>query len=168
MAAKANEAEEKEPVDEFFDTGVTLSLDTSEGEWFDFFTSYVDQNSGEIVYHDPNPAAKALIRSAAPFIEEQVKKRKRKTEHIYNPKTRSMERVTGFEDPSVDQMMKEADDVFDYSIIDFQGFKDRKTGKMIACNRENKTALRRNQVFQRFFERCQQILNGSAEAIEKN
>lgn len=164
MAAKAEEVREPES----FDEGVSLNLDTSEGEWFEFFTSYIDQNSGEIVYHDPNPAAKALVRSAAPFIEEQIKKRKRKTEHVYNPKTRGMERVTGFEDPSVDDMMKEADEVYVYSIMDLKGFKDRKAGKVIACNRENKIALRRNEIFRRFFERCQQILNGSAEAIEKN
>ena len=168
MAAKANEVEGKESTFESFDEGVVLNLDTSEGEWFDFFTSHIDQNTGDVIYHDPNPAAKALIRSAAPFIEEQVKRRKRKTEHVYNPKTRGMERVTGFEDPTVDQMMKEADDIYDYAIIDLKGFKDRKAGKIITATRENKIALRRNEIFRRFFERCQQILNGSAEAIEKN
>lgn len=162
--AKANNVEVFESMDE----GVILNLDMSEGEWFDFFGSHVDQNTGEVVYHDPNPAAKALMRSAAPFIEEQVKKRKRKTEHVYNPKTRGMERVTGFDDPTVEQMMQEADDVFDYAIMDLKGFRDRKTGDVIKCTRGNKVALRRNEIFRRYFERCQQILNGAAEAIEKN
>jgi len=159
--AKATEVEET------FE-GISFNLDVSEGEWFDYFGSHMDQNTGEVIYHEPNPAAKALIRSAAPFVEEQVKKRKRKTEHVYNPKTRGMERVTGFEDPTVDQMMKEADDIFDYAIMEFKGFNDRKTGKPIPCNRNSKVALRKNEVFRRFFERCQQILNGSAEEIEKN
>jgi len=168
MAAKADEVEVKDPIFEPFDSGIELTLNMSEGEWFDFFGSHVDQNTGEVVYHEPNPAAKALIRSAAPFVEEQLKKRKRRTEHVFNPKTRSMDRVTSFDDPSVEAVMKEADDVFDYAIVDLKGFKDRKTGKFIICNRENKVALRRNEIFRRYFERCQQILNGSAEAIEKN
>lgn len=170
MPAKVVEQAEEEKVVPTFqeEEGISLTLDTSDGEWFDFCASHVDQNSGEIVYHDPNPAAKAKIRSAAPYVEEQLKKRKRKTENVYNPKTRGMDRVTGFVDPTVEEMMKEADDIFDYAIMDLKGFKDRKNGHVITCNRANKIALRRNEIFRRFFEHCQQILNGSAEAIEKN
>jgi len=148
--------------------GITLNLNPAEGEWFDFFGSHIDQNTGETVYHAPSPAAKALIRNASAFIEAQMKKRKRKVENVLNPKTRQMERVSGFEEISVEQVLQEADELYDYAIMDLRGFKDRKTGSVIQCNREKKIALRRNELFRRYFERCQQILNGSAEVIEKN
>ena len=149
-----------------------IDLDVSEGEWFPFFGSHIDQSTGDIVYHDPEPDARVQIRSTAPFIELKLKNRKRCTENVFNPKTRGMERVTYFKEQTVEELMAELDEMYDYAITGVEGFKDKRTGDVIKCTKENKALLRHNEVFNRFFERCQQMLHGSVikekEDAEKN
>lgn len=150
------------------DNFVDIGIDLSEGEWFQYFTSHIDQESEEIVYDEPIPYARVLIRSAAPFIEERVKKQKRQTEWVLNKKSRGMERVSFIEDQPFEKLIQETDDMYDYAILDLEGFRNKKTGEIIECTRENKIALRHNEMFRRFFEKCQQILNGDLEESSKN
>ena len=63
-----------------------LDLDASSGEWFNFFSSHIDQVTGEPVYEEPVKDARVQIRSIAPFIEERMAKRKKAIEHVYNPR----------------------------------------------------------------------------------
>lgn len=69
-----------------------LDFDFSEGEWFRFFESRINER-GETVYDDPKPDAdRVCIRRIMPLIEERLAKRKQKFEWVLNPSTRSMER----------------------------------------------------------------------------
>jgi len=147
-----------------------FSLDTTAGEWFPFQNSHIDPLTGEPVFDDPVTDAKVQIRSMVPFFEERVAKRKRQAEYVMNPKTRQMERVTYFSELSADESKTERDDAFDFAITGIEGFKDAKTGEIIKCTRENKLALMKVPVFDRFFTKCQHVLSSSGvkEQIEKN
>jgi len=147
-----------------------FSLEQNEGEWFPFQNSKIDPLTGEPVFDDPVKDAKVQIRSMMPFFEERIAKRKRQTEHVMNPKTRQMERIAFYADLSIDEARAERDDAFDFAITGIEGFKDAKTGTVITCTRENKLALMKVPVFDRFFARCQQLLSSSGvkEQVEKN
>ena len=147
---------------------VFFDLDDEEGTWFQYFGSHVDEKSGEIVYEDPVDYARARIRNDGVFLEERVKKQKRSRELVLNPKTRQMEMVSYFEEQPMEKLMAESDDLYDYAITGLEGFKNRKTGEVLECTRKDKIALRRNGAFRRFYEKCQRILKGDEEVIEKN
>jgi hypothetical protein len=138
-----------------------FDLDSLAGEYFPFQNSHIDPLTGEPVFDDPVSDAKVQIRSMTPFFEERIAKRKRQTEHVMNPKTRQMERIAFYAELSVDDARAERDDAFDFAITGIEGFKDAKTGKLIDCTRENKLALMKVPVFDRFFARCQQLLSSS-------
>jgi len=138
-----------------------FSLDTTAGEWFPFQNSHIDPSTGEPVFDDPEKDAKVQIRSMSPFFEERIASRKRKVEHVLNPKSKIMERVSFYEELSIDEARKERDDAYDFAITGIEGFKDAKTGRIIECTREDKLALMKVPVFDRFFARCQQLLASS-------
>ena len=147
-----------------------IEINSQEGEWFPFQNSKIDPLTGEPVFDDPVSDAKVQIRSMTPFFEERIAKRKRQTEHVMNPKTRAMERIAYYVELSIEESRAERDDAFDFSITGIEGFKDSKDGKIIVCTRENKLALMKVPVFDRFFARCQQLLSSSGvkEQVEKN
>ena len=149
-----------------------IELDGSQGEWFHFQNSKIDTLTGEPVFDDPVSDARVQIRSMTSFFEERIAKRKRSVERVLNPKTRQMERISYYEELSVEDAKTERDDAFDYAITGIEGFKDAKTGQIITCTRENKLALMKVPVFDRFFARCQQLLTSSGvsqkEEAEKN
>ncbi len=151
---------------------VDFNLDETIGEWFQFVGSRIDLNTGEVVFEDPSSDARVQVRSIAPFIEERISKRKRVTEHVYNPKSRAMERLSFYPDQTPEETRAERDDLWDYAITALENFKDKKTGELIACTRENKIKLMKNPMFDRFISRClQMIINSGAEAkkeTEKN
>jgi len=149
-----------------------FDLDSTEGEWFQFFGSRIDLNTGEVIYEEPTSDARVQIRSIASFLEERQAKLKKSIEHVYNPKTRAMERISYFPDQSPEEARAEREDVWDYMITGIENFKDRKTGEVIACTRENKIKLMKHPVFDRFIARCMQLLADSGakvkEETEKN
>ena len=138
-----------------------IDFESSQGEWFQFFGSHIDLTTGDVVYEDPTGDARVQIRSMGPFIEERAAKRKKKVEHVYNPKTRIMDRVIFTEELSAEAAREERDDLWDWVITDIENFKNKKTGEIITCTRENKLALMKVPVFDRFVARCQQILSAS-------
>ena len=148
-----------------------FDLDLSQGEWFRFFESRINEK-GELVYDDPNPdAGRVCIRSIAPFLEQIQAKRKKKFEWVLNTATRSMERIGYFEEQSIEDQRKERDDLWDYAITDMEDFYDVK-GALILCTRENRLKLMAHPVFDRFVARCLQIISASGvktkEEAEKN
>lgn len=145
-----------------------INLDLTEGEWFAFFPSRVEISTGEVIYGEPVEGVQAKIRSTAPFLEERLKRQTRKHQNVLNPKTRSMERVPYFEEQPFEELQAETDDMYDYAIIDLEGFRDSKSKQMLKCTRDNKIALRRVELFRRYFERCQQVLHGNVEQEAKN
>lgn len=146
---------------------MNIDIDFTEGEWFQFVGSHVDLNTGEVIYEDPSSDARVQIRSIAPFIEERLSKRRRIVEHIYNPKTRAMERLSYYEELTFEQAKKERDDTWDYAITAFENFRDSKTGEVIICTRENKIKMMANPVFDRFIARCLQIIASSGTEAKK-
>ena len=139
-----------------------LDLESQEqGEWFQWFSSHIDEATGDIVYDDPSPDARVKIRSMAPFIEERVSTRKRQYEHVVNPKTKQMERIPYYKDLSFDELKKEREDTWDYIIQGLEGFVDKKTRKEITLTRENKIKLMKLPIFDRFIARCLQMLSSS-------
>ena len=149
-----------------------IDLDSSQGERFQFFTSTISPNTGDIIYDDPKGDAYVTLRSMQPFFEERLAKRKKSVEHVLNPKSRSMERVSYYPELSPEEELAEKAEAWEYAIINFEGFKDSKTGKEIPCTKENKILLMRNPVFDRFVARCFQIMASSGikdkEEKEKN
>lgn len=150
-----------------------FDLDESqEGEWFSFFSSHIDIETGKIVYDDPVSDARVRIRNPKPFIEERLAKRKKSVEHIFNPRTRSMERIVYFQDQTTEEIKLEREDLQDFTITGLENFKDKKTGQVILCTRENKIKLMRNSVFDRFVGRVWQLLDEAAlsqkESEQKN
>jgi len=138
-----------------------------EGEWFNFFSSRIDEATGEVIYDEPVKDARVKIRSMAPFIEQRVGIRKRQYEHVVNPKTRQMERIAYYPELSIDELKAEREDTWDYIIQDFEGFADKKTGKEIKCTRVNKIKMMKITLFDRFVARCQQILADSGVHLEE-
>ena len=91
-----------------------------QGDWFSFFDSTVDPSTGEISYHSPEQdAPEFCIRSMTPFYEERRRLRKKVSTMAVNPVTRVMERVTSPEVQSFEEDWQEAQDGWDYAIVDF-------------------------------------------------
>jgi len=147
---------------------VEFNLDLTEGEWFQFFGSHVVPLSGEVTYEEPASDARVQVRSIAPFIEERIAKRKKSIEHVFNPKTRAMERIPYYPELSPEEEKKERDDLWDYAIVAFENFKNKKTGEIISCTRENKLVLMKIPVFDRFIGRCIQLLADSETKIKED
>lgn len=150
---------------------MVFDLDSSQGEWFRFFESRINER-GEFIYDDPTPdAGRICIRSIGPFLDRIQAKRKRKFEWVLNPSTRSMERVGYYEDQTPEDLKKEREDIWDYAITGIEDFFDVK-GDPILCTRENKVKLMTFPVFDRFVARCLQTLSASGvktkEEAEKN
>ncbi len=145
-----------------------FDLDSTQGEWFQFFGSHIDLNTGEVVYEEPTSDARVQIRSMAPFLEERLAKLKKSIEHVYNPKSRAMERLSYYPDQNPEEARAEREDAWDYIITGIENFKDSKTGEEIACTRENKIKLMKNPVFDRFVARCLQIIANSGAKVQED
>uniref|UniRef100_A0A6M3IRH4 Uncharacterized protein n=1 Tax=viral metagenome TaxID=1070528 RepID=A0A6M3IRH4_9ZZZZ len=151
---------------------IEIDLDsTEEGEWFFYQDSHFDQEIGDWIFDEPQKA-KVRIRRIQSFLQEKLQNRKRIAEHVLNPKTRAMERISYFKEQSIDEARREIDDVWDYAITGLEGFKNKKTGQIIECTRENKLKLIKIPAFDRFVAHCFRILEGSEirqkEIAEKN
>jgi len=151
---------------------ISIDLESTEGEWFQFFGSRIDPSTGETIFEEPTSDARVQIRSMAPFFEERIAIRKRSIEHVYNPKTRAMERISYYPELTLAEAKVEREDAWDYCITALENFKDSKTGELIVCTRENKLKLMKVPVFDRFIARCLQILASTGvkakEEAEKN
>lgn len=145
-----------------------IDLEAAQGEWFFWFGSHIDPVTGEPVYEEPAEGARVKVRPIAPFIEERLAGRKREIQNVLNSKTRAMERISYYPDLPADQARAERDDLIDFTIVDFEGFKDSRTGEVIACTRENKLKLAALPIFDRFLGRCWQLLADSAGLAKEN
>jgi len=144
-----------------------------QGDWFPFFTSSLDLQTGEIVYNKPvEGAAEFCFRSPVPFWEERRKGKKKESKMVTNPLTRGMERVTFFPDLPYEEEMKERDDSWDFAITGMRGARWTEGGPEMECTRENKLKLLKNSMFLRYANRVLQMLTDTGikqtEATEKN
>jgi hypothetical protein len=145
---------------------------TEQGDWFPFFNSRFDMQTGETVYDSPQVgAAEFRIRPLTSFYEERRKDRKKENKMVVNPQTRAMERVSYYPDLSPEEAQAERDDSFDFAITGMQGA-FWTADQPIECTRENKIKLMKNAAFSRYFLRVQEMLSNSGakakEEAEKN
>jgi len=145
-----------------------IDIEQTEGERFQFFTSTVNPETGDVVYGDPVPDAWVELRSTRPFFEKLNKNRAKKVEHVLNPKTRQMERITYFPEQTVAEQLAELDDAYDYAIVNFSGFADKKTGDEISMTRENKLKMMKVPVFDRFVAKCFKLLDAATVSAAKD
>jgi len=138
-----------------------INLDATQGEWFEFFSSTVNPDTGIIEYGKPVKGARAEIRSITPFYEELMAAKKPSIERVINSKTHKMDRIEFYPAQTVEEIKAERGDAWDYAIVNFEGFKDKAAQKVLECTRENKIAMMKNPVFDRFVARCLQILGES-------
>jgi hypothetical protein len=134
-----------------------FDIDASQGEWFYFRNSTLDPNTGEPIFDKPEKDARVQIRSMTPFFEGKISAKNKAIEHVYNPKTRAMERISYIPDISVAEAQLEREDAWDYAITGIESFKD-KEGNIITCTRANKLALMKVPVFDRFVALCLKTL----------
>ena len=141
--------------------GTCFDLDAPvQGDWFPFFESHVDKDTGKITYDDPKPGAgRVCVRSIRPIIEEQQAKRKVKKEFALNPQSRTMECVSFYDDRTPEHMKADREAAIDYMIVDIENFIDGK-GQPIACTKENKLRLMAIPMFDRFAARCNELSEG--------
>ena len=143
-----------------------------QGAWFKFQNSHFDSEAKKFVFDEPEPdVAEFQIRNMVPFFMERMKARKKKVEHVFNPETRAMERLSYYPDLSADEAQKEQEDAWDYAITGIKNaFFDAETP--IECTRENKIKLMQIEAFDRFVAHCLRTLADSekaeAEETEKN
>ncbi len=143
-----------------------------QGDWFPFFESRYDFTTGETVYDLPKEgAAEFRIRSLTEFYVDRRKGRKREYKMVFNPTSRSMERVGYYPDLSPEEEAAERDDSYDYAIT---GIRNAFWGedRPIECDRESKIKLMKNPAFSRYFMRVLEMLANSGaktkEEAEKN
>lgn len=148
-----------------------VRLNTADPEIFPFQESTVD-DQGNVTWDDPvidpatnEPVAKVGIRLMGPFFEERIAARKFIVDHIFNTKTRAMDRDRHPVDLTPEETFRERDDAYDYAITFLSGFKSQ--GIVITCTRENKLALMKNDKFSRFFVKCQAALSNSGIEVKK-
>jgi hypothetical protein len=143
------------------------------GDWFPFFGSKIDLETGEILYDPPEEgAAEFCFRSPAPFWQERQRGRGKEHKMVLNPSTRQMERVGYFPDLPPDEEQAERDDSWDYCITGMKGARWTADGPEMECTKENKLKLLKNSAFLRYANRVLQlILETGAKhknAAEKN
>jgi len=136
-----------------------IDLDAApRGEWFPFRMSTVDLNTGETIWGDPIEGMRVKLRSWKPFFEERAATREMVDEWKVNPKTKAYEKHSYPKELTPEEKKKEREDVFDYAIMELDGFKDKATREPIECSRGNKIKLMGFDWFDRFFVDCQQRL----------
>lgn len=145
----------------------------NQGTWFPYFGSHLDIKTGKYIYDDPvSDAAEFCIRNLAPFYTERLTTRKKEHAVVLNPSTRSMERISYYEDLTPEDAKKELEDAWDYAIMGIKRARWTVDGPEMECTRENKLKLKNDEEFNRFLLRCFKMLSGmekeEAEALPKN
>jgi hypothetical protein len=145
----------------------------NQGDWFPFFGSRMDLQTGEILYDPPEEgAAEFCFRSPAPFWQERQSGRMKESKMVVNPQTRQMERVSYYPDLPPEEEREEREDSWDYAITGIRGARWTADGPEMECTRENKMKLLKNSAFLRYANRVLQMLLETGvlrkEASEKN
>ncbi|MFA5261625.1 MAG: hypothetical protein WC450_10390 [Candidatus Omnitrophota bacterium] len=161
------------------------------GDWFPFFDSRVDLQTGEVTFFPSKEGAATFqIRPLTLFYEEIRNKKKKEYKWVSNPKTHAMERRGHDPDQTPEDEQREREDSYDYAIT---GARNAYWGKgkdnpifciapKIASTNEEKEELRRSRAdkiklmrdpaFSRYFLRVQEMLSNfgakAKEELEKN
>jgi hypothetical protein len=150
----------------------TFNLDAvKSGTWFPFQESTVDPLTQDPIFDEAEKGAgEILLRSSTPFIRKQAAGQEIQTKPVMNSLTRRME-FAPVDRRTPEQKQQEQDDMWDYVIVDWKGFKDA-NGKEIPCTRENKLLLMDVDRFIRFVGHALKIIDQYTEVkkekLEKN
>jgi hypothetical protein len=133
------------------------------GDWFYFFDSEINTETGKIEYMDPDPDSKERVcfrqidADELRAIRDKYKGKKVSTP-VLNPISKAMEIVTQYEQTAA-QEKGERMEFWDKTIVDWEIFDQ--DGKPIPCTPENKYLLIKGDIrFLRFANRCVQLLSG--------
>ena len=144
----------------------------SEGEWFPFRMSTVNPDTGETIWGEEMPGVRVKIKSWKKFFENSFLSREQIAEWKVHPKTHQNQKHINQKQMTPKEIIVQKEDGIDYAILEWEGFKDKKTKKDIECNRENKIAMMSLDFFDRFFSDAQLSIDRKkieeAEEKEKN
>ena len=147
------------------DTKVINLTTHKDGTWFPFFYSRMDPSTMEITYDDPIEGGPRMkIRSPVQFFKERNEKRKRKSEFVFNKKTRGMEKVSSDIELTAAEKKNETEDFADYVIDGIENFK--LDGKIIKCDRKTKIEIMNIPIVSMYVHRCIEILQESGAQEE--
>ena len=144
------------------------NIESDEGVWFDYQESHFDKDKGVFVFDPPNSDASIRVRRIGKFIADSMAKRKQKEKIVLNTHSKRMERITYYEDEGQEVVQAGIDAAFDYAITGLKGFKNKKTGDVVECTKDNKIALMKIPAFDRFIAKCFRVLGDLEEEDEKN
>ena len=137
-----------------------------DGTWFPFFYSHLDPSTMEIIYDDPVEGGPRMkIRNPTHFFRERNESRKRKSEFVFNKKTRGMEKVSSEVELTAAQRKAENEDFCDYVIDGIENFK--LDGKVIKCDRKTKIEVMNIPIVSMYVHRCIELLQESGAQEEK-
>jgi NACalpha-BTF3-like transcription factor len=122
----------------------------------------------EVIYDPPVEGGPQMkIRNPIHFFKEREDNRKRKSESVYNKKTRAMEIVSSDVELTAAQRKAENEDFCDYVIEGIENFK--LDGKVIKCNRETKVEIMNIPIVTMYVHRCIELLqeSGAKEEAEQ-
>lgn len=137
-----------------------------DGTWFPFFYSHLDPSTMEIIYDDPVEGGPRMkIRNPTYFFRELNERRKRKSEFVFNKKTRGMEKVSSEVELTAAQRKAENEDFCDYVIDGIENFK--LDGEVIKCDRKTKVEIMNIPIVSMYVNRCIELLQESAAQEEK-
>ena len=144
------------------------NIESDEGVWFDYQESHFDKDKGIFVFDPPTTDAGVRVRRIGKFIADTIAKRKQKEKIVLNTHSKRMERITYYEDESPEAVQEGIEGAWDYAITGLKGFKNKTTGEVIECTKENKIALMKIPAFDRFIAKCFRVLGDLEEEDEGN
>jgi len=150
-----------------------IDLDAiTEGEWFPFRMSTINPDTGETIWGEESSEAKVKIRSWKKFFEDLFANRERIVEWKVHPKSKANQKHENLKELTPEETIRQKIDAVDYAILEWEGFKDKKSKKIIKCTKDTKNAMMGLDFFDRFFTECQVTIDSkkieSEKAQEKN
>ena len=148
---------------------IELDLDDSEeGVKFLFFTSWTDPATGETHFNEPETEAYAIIRSMQPYFEAADKGRKKVSQLVHDPKTRSM-KMSEPQYPPLSQAeeLQRVEGAWDYAIMEIGGFRNKRTGEMYPSNRETKLKMLKKPIVITWLNECFNRMGNAGIEVRK-
>jgi hypothetical protein len=174
MSKKSVDQEVQEFIDEtipakWLKTEIELDLDDSEeGVKFLFFTSWIDPATGETHFNEPESDAYAIIRPMTPYFEAADKGRKKVSQLVHDPKTRSMKMSEPQYPPlSKAEEDRRIEDAWDYAIMEIGGFRNKRTGEMYPSDRETKLKMIKKPIIITWLNRCFELMGNAGIEVKK-
>jgi hypothetical protein len=142
-------------------------FDPSEGIYFPYQKSTVDEETGEIKWGETIEGSKFLIRSIAPFIEDKLKQSdsNRVREFVHNKSTNKMELIEYTPEKTFSEQAEDTNQMYIWAIVSWEGIGS--SGQLLEVTDENKIRLSKNLEFQRFFDKCQKELKKESSVWKK-